>query len=184
LSQIDPAKLRIIKFPDPRLRKVSKPVVVFDDWLAHVIERMLGMMHQSSGIGLAAPQVALPLRLFVCNVTGDPKDNRVFINPSFVNPDGMAEGAEGCLSVPDVTITVRRHRECDILAQDVTGKPIQLHGTELEARCWQHEYDHLDGRLIVDYMSEGDKLANRRILKQLDAEYQSRRAPRVPSRRL
>lgn len=179
MSRIDPAKLRIIKYPDPRLRKVCQPVETFDGWLADVVRRMTALMHAASGIGLAAPQVGLSLRFFVCNVTGNRDDDQVYINPRIDNGDGLAEGDEGCLSVPDATVAIRRHVACTIHAQDVSGTAFEQRASGLLARCWQHEYDHLDGRLIVDLMSEADKIANRRLLKQLETDYRVSHPVRV-----
>jgi peptide deformylase len=168
---IDTAALQIIFHPDPRLRKVCKPVEVFDESVARLAERMLELMHAGKGIGLAGPQVGVLLRLFVCNVTGEPGDDHIYVNPRLTDLQGQAEGEEGCLSLPDVTVTVRRSLSCTIHACDVTGRQFESAGSELLARCWQHEYDHLDGRLILDYMSEADKIANRRPLKQLESLY-------------
>jgi peptide deformylase len=142
---IDTAALQIILHPDPRLRQVCKPVDVFDDTVARLTRRMLELMHAGKGIGLAAPQVGVLLRLFVCNVTGEPGDDHIYLNPRLTDLQGHAE--------------------------DVTGRPFESAGSELLARCWQHEYDHLDGRLILDYMSEADKITNRRPLKQLESLY-------------
>lgn len=174
MTRIDAASLRIIEYPDVRLRKVCKPVEDFDETLAHVTERMLALMHEDKGIGLAAPQVGLLLRLFVCNVTGEPNDDHIYVNPQLLDFEGHADGDEGCLSMPEITVKVRRRARCTMRATDVTGKLIECDGEELLARCWQHECDHLDGRLIVDYMSEADKIANRRVLKQLEAAYKGR----------
>jgi peptide deformylase len=170
LKQIEIEKLRIIEYPDPRLRKVCKPIEVFDEWLRRLAERMLKLMHESDGVGLAAPQVGIVRRLFVCNVTGDPKDDQVFVNPRLSDFIGQAEGEEGCLSLPEIRVTVRRPMGCTIQACDVNGKPFQFAGEGLHARCWQHESDHLDGRMIIDYMSEADKIANRRNLKYLESK--------------
>ena len=179
MIRIDPAKLRIIKYPDPRLRKLCQPVEAFDDWLARVADRMLSLMHGAAGIGLAAPQVGLALRMFICNVTGNRADDQVFVNPELSDFGELVEGDEGCLSIPDVTVAVRRYSECTMHAQDVTGKSIEAKSSAILARCWQHEYDHLDGRLIVDVMSEADKIANRRILKQLESAYRAHHPARA-----
>jgi len=176
LKQIEIEKLRIIEYPDPRLRRVCKPVETFDPWLQRLVERMLKLMHGSDGIGLAAPQVGVLRRLFVCSVTGDPKDDQVFINPRLTDFIGQAEGEEGCLSLPEIRVTVRRPAACTIHACDVTGKPFELAGEGLFARCWQHEADHLDGRMIIDYMSEADKIANRRNLRYLESKHGGRAA--------
>ncbi len=171
----DPAKLKIVTYPDSRLRRSCQRVDVFDERLDGLAARMLKLMHESNGIGLAAPQVGLPLRLFVCNITGEPGDDRVYVNPEIDEADGLAAMEEGCLSLPDVRVTVRRPSRCMIRAQDLRGQSFEQSGEGLLARCWQHETDHLDGRMIVDYMSEADKIANRRILRQLEAQYQAAR---------
>lgn len=174
--QIDPAAVRIITFPDPRLRRVCKPVDTFDEGIARLATRMLDLMHESQGIGLAAPQVGILLRLFVCNVTGEPEDDKVYVNPTLSDFEGNAPGDEGCLSIPDVTVAVRRPVSCRMQACDVKGKPFETEGTEFLARVWQHENGHLDGHLILDYMSEADKIANRRALRQLEAQYRPGKA--------
>lgn len=175
LADFDIAALQIIKYPDPRLRKVCQPVEAFDESLRRLAERMLELMHAHKGIGLAAPQVGLLLRMFVCNVTEEARDDMVFVNPEVFDLEGQATGEEGCLSIPDVTINVRRAVRCTIAAKTPAGQPIEKTGADLLARCWQHECDHLDGRLITDRMSEADRIANRRILKQLESEYRSGR---------
>ncbi|MBN2561861.1 MAG: peptide deformylase [Phycisphaerae bacterium] len=173
MTQIETAPLRIIKYPDPVLRDVCKPVEDFDDSLARLAEQMLELMHKGRGIGLAAPQAGVLLRMFVCNVTGDPNDDHVYVNPSLDDFHGRAEGEEGCLSLPEVTVKIHRPISCTLHACDLTGRPVECTASELLARCWQHECDHLDGHLILDYMSETDKIANRRVVKQLESEYKS-----------
>lgn len=168
------AGLRIIEYPDPRLRKVCAPVEDFDDSLAALAERMLELMRQAEGIGLAAPQVGVMRRMFVCNVTGEPGDDHVLVNPKLTLAGGQEEREEGCLSIPEVNVTVVRRQTCDLDAQDPAGKRIRLQGVDLVARCWQHERDHLDGKLIVDHMSETDRIANRKALKSLEARFKRR----------
>lgn len=175
----DPSKLKIVTYPDSRLRKPCQRVEAFDEWLEKLAARMLRLMHESNGIGLAAPQVGLPLRFFVCNITGEPGDDRIYANPELDDFDGLAGMEEGCLSLPDVRVTVRRPLGCVMRAQDLNGQSFRQEGVELLARCWQHETDHLDGRLIVDYMSEADKIANRRVLRQLEAEHKPARTARA-----
>jgi peptide deformylase len=170
LAEINPAKLRIITYPDPRLRKPCQPVTQFDETLAAVARRMIELMRGAKGVGLAAPQVGLSWQLFVCNVTGQEGDDLVCLNPRLTDLAGLVENEEGCLCLPDVTVTVRRNVEGVLHAQDLGGKRFQRRGAGLQARCWQHECDHLNGRLIIDYMSEADKIANRRVLRQLEAK--------------
>lgn len=173
--QKPPAQLSMICYPDPRLRKVCAPVEEFGPALADLAGKMLDLMREEQGVGLAAPQVGVLSRLFVCNVTGEPGDDMVLVNPVLSELEGDIEGEEGCLSIPDVTVQMRRAKSCVMRAVDVHGKPIELRGEDLLARCWQHECDHLDGRLIIDRMSEADRIANRKVLKELEKK-NSRRA--------
>ena len=170
---IDVEKLSIVHYPHPVLRKVCQPVEQFDDQLRRLAARMLELMHLGRGIGLAAPQVGLTWRLFVCSHTGEPGDDLVLVNPELSDLTGVGEREEGCLSLPGVGVPVRRATSVVIRACDLEGNPFERQGTDLAARVWQHEYDHLDGRLIVDYMSEASKITNRRILKQLQADYEN-----------
>lgn len=175
----DTTSLQIIHYPDPRLRKACQPVAKFDDSVAALAARMFELMRDEEGLGLAAPQVGVLVRLFVCNVSGDPKDDVVFINPTLSDLSDPGESEEGCLSIPDVRGTFQRYMKCRIRGFDLAGKPIEFEGTDLGARCWQHECDHLDGRLILDRFSEADKIAARRKLKELEAKYPGRRRAKV-----
>lgn len=166
--------LHIIHFPDPRLRKRSAPVEHFDAELAALAARMLELMREDKGVGLAAPQVGINRRIFVCNVTGEPGDDMVLVNPELTDLTGDEIGEEGCLSIPDVHVQMRRAKECVLTARDLRGNPIRLKGVDLAARCWQHECDHLHGKLIIDHMSEADKIANRKQLKKLESEFKSK----------
>ncbi len=95
----------------------------------------------------------------------------ILLNPELTDLQGQVAGEEGCLSIPDVTVEIRRAESCTLLAQDLNGEPIRATGIDLVARCWQHECDHLNGRLITDRMAEAEKIANRRALKTLEAEF-------------
>jgi peptide deformylase len=163
----------IVTYPDPRLRKKSAPVREgeFDESLAALADRMLELMAASRGVGLAAPQVGINRRIFVCNPTGEPGDNHVYVNPVLSDLTGLEACEEGCLSVPEVRVMIRRAKRCRIKAQDVHGNPIEDEAEELLARIWQHETDHLDGRLILDRMNPSEKIANKRLIAQLEAGY-------------
>jgi peptide deformylase len=117
--------------------------------------------------------VGLALRMFVMNPTGEPADARTFVNPAIRDKHGAADAEEGCLSLPGVFVQVRRAASCAIDAQDLTGKPIRVEGSELIARVWQHETDHLDGRLIIDRMGPADKLATRKTLQALEEQHRT-----------
>lgn len=168
-------KLPIVIYPDPGLRIRCAPVAKFDDALTMLVRRMIAVMHEAEGVGLAAPQVGVPIRLFVCNATGKPEDDRVFVNPVLSEFEGAATADEGCLSIPGVTVAVRRAERCVIAGVDALGQPISSSAGGLLARCWQHEVDHLDGRLIVDRMSEADAIANRKKMRELEAKFKRRK---------
>jgi peptide deformylase len=167
-------KLQIIRYPNPLLKKVCAPVETFDASLRRLTDRMFQLMREGKGVGLAAPQVGLLIRLFVGNATGEPEDDFVCVNPKFAELTGAAEAEEGCLSIPGVAVTMRRSTSAVISAFDAEGKQYTKTGVDLQARVWLHENDHLDGRLITDHMSTADEITNRRTLKQLKEEYAGR----------
>ncbi|MCH9000987.1 MAG: peptide deformylase [Planctomycetes bacterium] len=171
----DPQKLRIELYPNPVLKKVCKPIERFGDELQRFAEGMIELMLRAKGVGLSAPQVGVPIRLFVCNTTGEPGDSRIHVNPLFTELTGAAESEEGCLSLPGVDVTMRRATTAVMQTQDARGNKMEITATDLLARIWQHEADHLEGRLIVDNMSTTDEITNRKILKQLKADYAAAR---------
>ena len=166
---VDPDRLRIVLYPDPVLRKASEPVPEVTDEVRRVARRMLQIMHEARGVGLAAPQVGLSWRMFVANPTGDPADDQVFINPklSKATPHTHTRD-EGCLSIPNVTGDITRPQGITIEALDENGRAFQLTADDLAARVWQHENDHLDGVLILDRMPAIDKVANRQAVQDLE----------------
>ena len=164
----------IVRYPDPRLRRKCEPVESFDDSLNALVERMFEIMRKDRGVGLAAPQVGVSRLLFICNPTGKPEDDLVYINPVLSDLIGAVENEEGCLSFPDLKANIRRAKRCRIQAVDLAGNPVDHTGEGLIARIWQHEMDHLEGRLIIDRMNDTDKIANKRILTDLETDYRSR----------
>lgn len=167
----DLTNLTIIHYPDPRLRQRSDPVTVFDAELAALAERMIAMMRAARGVGLAAPQVGVNKRFFVMCLPEGAKEAQVFVNPEMRELQGGAMGEEGCLSLPDVRVQVRRALRGCIVAQDVHGRPFQLEGRDLRCRVWQHETDHLNGMLIIDRMGEGDRISTKAKLRELEDMY-------------
>jgi peptide deformylase len=161
---------RIVTYPDPVLRKKCAPVGKdeFGEPLANLAQRMLDIMKANRGVGLAAPQVGINCRMFVCNPTGEPGDDHVYINPVLSELTGSVEGEEGCLSLPELRVMVRRAKRCRIQALDAQGEPIETEAEDLLARIWQHETDHLDGRLIIDRMNTAEKIANKRLITQME----------------
>jgi len=170
--------VRIVKYPHPTLRHKSKPLRRVDFELKKTIHQMLDLMYADRGIGLAGNQVDLPYRLFVMNVESDPaaKDKEfVFINPVIVRRSGTEEGEEGCLSLPEIYAPVRRSAKIVLSAYDVSGKEVRYELSGLFARAAQHEYDHLDGVLFIDRISETSRLAVKGALADLEAEFRGAR---------
>jgi len=163
-------KLRIVHYPAEVLRRRAEAVDPADPAVHAVGRRMVELMHQARGVGLAAPQVGLSWRLFVANPSGEPGDDLVFINPT-ITPLGAetASAEEGCLSIPDVNVEVRRPVSVRVSATGLDGRVFELTSDDLPARVWQHETDHLDGVLIIDRMTPMDRVANRRVLRDLEA---------------
>lgn len=165
----DPARLHILNFPHPVLRQKARPVERFDDDLRRLAERMFDLMHEAEGIGLAAPQVGVSLRLFVVDAHHD-EPPMVYINPELSEyADEFALSEEGCLSLPGIRGEIRRPMGVTIHAQDLSGKSFTRRADDLTARVWQHEFDHLNGVMIIDKMNMRDRLANRRAIRDLEA---------------
>lgn len=160
---------RIRQYPDPVLRERAREVDAFDDDLAALAERMLALMEQAHGAGLAAPQVGLLRRILVYRLDGEPA---VLVNPEVVSASDETEvGGEGCLSLEALLavehdVPVERHLEITVRHRDVVGEEHERTATGLEARVIQHELDHLDGRLIIDRAAPDDRKAAMRILRQ------------------
>ncbi len=166
---IDVARLEILHYPNPVLRVVAEPVETIDDTVRAVTARMIELMHEADGAGLAAPQVGLAWRLFVTRGRDEHPD-RVYVNPRLARLGGeMTVRSEGCLSLPGINLDVRRPSSVTIIALDLEGREVVLMDNDLLARIWQHENDHLDGILIIDKMTPMDRLANRKLLKELEA---------------
>lgn len=163
----DLKKLRIVYYPDPVLKRLCPPANAFGPELGALAGRMLELMREAEGVGLAAPQVGIPIRLFVCNSTREPSDDLIAVNPRFIELEEASEQEEGCLSIPGVTVTMRRATRVVMEAFDTRGKPFHTTADDTMARILQHEVDHLNGRLIVDHMSAADEIANRGALKHL-----------------
>jgi len=178
--QVIPSKLSIVMYPDPVLRKKALPVAAVNDEVREVAARMIQLMHEAEGVGLAAPQVGLPWRMFVAwvpesedrSATSIPPTAlpipQVYINPVLSNYIGDLESAEeGCLSLPDIRGDVFRPGAVTISAMGVDGRPFVQSAAGLLARCWQHEMDHLDGTLILDRMTQSSRLRTRAAVREL-----------------
>jgi len=166
------ALLDILEFPDPRLRTRAEPVTVFDEKLRTLIDDMFETMYEAAGIGLAATQVDVHRRLLVIDISAEREQPLVFVNPEFaVLDETLEEYDEGCLSVPGFYETVKRPQHVEVKAQDSRGEPFDMDCRGLLAVCVQHEIDHLEGRLFVDYLSS---LKRTRIRRKLEKQHRPR----------
>jgi peptide deformylase len=147
------ALLKILYLPDERLRKVSSPVVEFNDELQTLIDDMFETMYQAHGVGLAAPQVGVNIRLSVVDVSEKRDQRQVFINPEIIESHGLEKYKEGCLSVPGAMEIVERSSKIKVKALDRHGQAFEMECEGLLAECLQHEIDHLNGKLFIDLLS-------------------------------
>ena len=147
------AELEILTYPDKRLRQLAKPVTVFDDSLRKLSKDMAETMYAAPGIGLAAVQVDVALRLVVMDLSEEKNQLLVLVNPEILKQEGSVCMQEGCLSVPEVYADVERAEKISLRAQDINGKTFEIEADELLAVCIQHEIDHLNGKVFVDYLS-------------------------------
>jgi peptide deformylase len=168
---IDPEKCHLTHYPAPVLGKRAEPVEKIDDGILRLVEKMKDMMVEHKGVGFAAPQAGVALRLFIISLTGKREDTRVYINPT-VSPiaDEFMEVEEGCLSVPGIYTKIRRHKHCSVTATDLEGNEFTEQAEGLYARALQHEYDHIEGFTIINRMSQVARIAHRRQLKKLSEQ--------------
>jgi peptide deformylase len=149
------AQLNILRYPDPRLHTVARPVAVVDSRIARLVDDMIDTMYASDGIGLAATQVDVHERVIVIDVSESHDKPLVLINPEITwRSEDMVMAEEGCLSVPTFYDSVQRHARVNVRAQDRSGQPFDLEASELLAVCVQHEMDHLLGKVFVEYLSQ------------------------------
>jgi peptide deformylase len=178
---VDPSNLRLRLYPDPVLRQKAAPVPQVNEEVRKVAAAMIEVMRKEDGIGLAAPQVGLPWRMFVVDVppnekrsaTADPPSAtsgpQVYINPVLSKPTGDLETyEEGCLSLPDIRGDVIRPPTITITYMDIEGRQVTQTATGLLGRCWQHETDHLDGVLIIDKMTQIYRMKNKSAIRDLE----------------
>ncbi len=167
MQHADLADRKVIRYGDPRLEEISTPVEQVDDDVRAMVERMFDLMFEDRGVGLAAPQIGVTVRLFVASPSFEPSDRRVYIDPEILYADGWQEGEEGCLSFPGISTKVKRRDICTVRAVNLAGETFEETAEGLLSRIFQHEIDHLDGTLLVHRMGSLAKMANRRILAEL-----------------
>ncbi|MBB1489350.1 peptide deformylase [Oceanospirillum sediminis] len=165
------ALYQILEFPDARLRTVAKPVEEVNDDVRHIIDNMFETMYHAKGIGLAATQVNIHQRIIVMDVSEDKDQPYVLINPQYTPIDSDTEMMqEGCLSVPEYYADVKRHLRVNLKALDRDGNPYEMEADGLLAHCIQHEVDHLDGKLFVDYLSTMKRNRVRKLMEKRQRE--------------
>ena len=169
---IDIEKCCITRYPAPVLGRKAEPIKEITDDIHRLAEKMIDIMIETKGVGLAGPQAGVGLRIFVASPTGNREGAKVYINPA-IHPEGAIESIEeGCLSLPDVYGKIRRYNKCTVTATGLDGKEFIEEGQGLLARIFQHEFDHLDGVIVADRMGSLAKIAARRRLKELRAKYE------------
>jgi peptide deformylase len=173
-----PITLEIVTYPHPTLRHRSRVIRRVDRQLRDLVREMFAAMYASKGVGLAANQVNLPLRLFVVNLEGDPAsgEEMVFINPVINRPRGSNQAEEGCLSIPGVYGQVSRPKQVRVQAYSLAGEEFTADVDGMLSRVVQHELDHLDGVLFPDRMTETARMALKATLDEFESEFESRRS--------
>ncbi|MBN1780001.1 peptide deformylase [bacterium] len=157
---------KIVTYPDPVLRLTADPVEIFDEALHDLLDEMQEIMYADDGVGLAAPQIGLSKRIIVLDDGSGPM---AFLNPEVISCNEETETVEeGCLSLPDIRVPVSRPTQVRVTAQDASGQPVTIDADGLLARIFQHEIDHLNGKLIIDHVSAVHKQLLRPKLKQLE----------------
>lgn len=171
------ALLEILEFPDERLRQIAKPVVAVDASIRQLVTDMLETMYKAPGIGLAATQVNMALEVIVIDISETRDQPLCLINPCIVQREGRAEADEGCLSVPSVFEKVTRAESVTVRALDAHGKEFEIEANGLLAVCIQHEMDHLQGKLFVDYLSP----LKRQLIRKKLKKHRKERSEAAPS---
>ncbi len=172
------ARLNILRFPDPRLHTVAKPVAAVDERIRRLVDDMLDTMYAAEGVGLAATQVDVHERVVVIDVSEDRKQPRVLINPEIIAASAeMCEGEEGCLSVPQTYDKVMRHKQVTVRALNREGQSYEFEADGLLAVCVQHELDHLMGKVFVEYLSplKRDRIKTKMLKKTREEQQQAPR---------
>jgi peptide deformylase len=174
MGQIDVDKCDITFYPARVLSKPAQPVEKIDENIRQLVEKMTDIMIERKGVGLAAPQAGVPLRLFIISLTGTRDSVRAYVNPTVTTHGDLDEVEEGCLSVPGVWAKIRRYKKATVTATDLEGREFTEEAEGLYARALQHEYDHIEGMVIVNRMGSAARIAHRRQLKKLTEEQEGK----------
>jgi len=169
---IEIEKCQITHYPAGVLGKRAQPVGQINDNIRRFVDKMYDIMRANKGLGLAAPQAGVSLRMFIISLDGSRENVKVFINPT-VTPDGPLDTIEeGCLSVPGIYTKIRRYKKAKVTATDLDGNEFTEEAEGLYARALQHEYDHIEGMTIINRMAQTAKIAHRKQLKKLSEKYE------------
>jgi peptide deformylase len=171
---IDIEKCQLTHYPADVLAGPASPVEETDDNIRRLVEKMIDVMFMNKGVGLAAPQIGVPLRLFIISLDGDRETVKVYINPTVIPAGDLDTLDEGCFSVPNVYTKIRRYKQCKVTATDLDGNEFTEEADGLYARALQHENDHINGVTIVSRMGQAAKIAHRRHLKKLRQEHEQK----------
>jgi peptide deformylase len=164
--------MKIVHYPHPALRHAARPLTAINKRIERYIAEMFDLMYEGKGLGLAGPQVALPFQIFVMNLEPEQRDRgKAYINPVIMERKGSVEGEEGCLSFPGLFAKVRRAKTIRFQAYNLKSQLEEGTISDLEARVWQHEVDHLHGELFIDKMGPIAKMASRSEVKKFEREF-------------
>jgi peptide deformylase len=170
-EMIDIDKCRITRYPAGVLGERAQPVEKIDDTIRRLVEKMTDIMLANKGVGLAAPQAGVSLRLFIISIDGSRENVRAFINPTITPTGELGAIDEGCLSVPGIYTKIRRYKKCTVTATGLDGKEFTDEAEGLYARALQHEFDHIEGMTIVNRMGQTARIVHRRQLRKLKDQY-------------
>ena len=178
------AILDVLTYPDPLLTRIAEPVKMIDNKIKKLVDDMAETMYEAPGVGLAAPQVGELKRIMVIDVSEDKSQLRVFINPEIIKKEGTAVNEEGCLSVPGYYDKVERAETVMVTALDRDGQRFTINASGLLAVCIQHEIDHLDGKVFVEYLSplKANRIKNKLVKRQRELDREAELS--TPSRRV
>jgi peptide deformylase len=169
---VDVQKCRITHYPAEVLAGRARLVEKIDDNIRQLVQKMTDIMLENKGVGLAAPQAGVPLRLFIISLGGTRENVKVYINPAIIPAGEFDTIEEGCLSVPGVHTKIRRYKKCKVTATDLDGNEFTEEAEGLYSRALQHEFDHIEGTTIINRMGQVAKIAHRRQLKKLKEEHE------------
>ena len=167
-----PDNCRLTRYPDPLLGRPAQTIEQIDDNIRSIADKMIDIMLENKGVGLAGPQAGVPLRIFVISLDGTKENAKAYINPTLAPAGNPLIMEEGCLSLPGIYVKIRRYDKCVLTAVGLDGKEVTQEAEGLQAKAFQHECDHLNGTLIIDRIGQLAKLAVRKRLNELTIIYE------------